>query len=51
MIEGVLQGVWKDLKNALSYDSGVAQRILVGALVYYLDERFSITDRRKLGWT
>jgi len=34
----------------LDYSQQDAEGILAGALAYYLDERFSITDGRKLGW-
>jgi len=50
MIQAVLQERWDELRETLGYDKQVAERILAGALAYFLDERFSITDGRKLGW-
>ena len=50
MIQAALQDRWLQLRKHLSYDKTDAERILAGALAYYLDERFSITDGRKLGW-
>ncbi len=50
MIQRVLQDRWLELGEELGYDKSDAERILAGALAYYLDERFSITDGRKLGW-
>ncbi len=50
MILAVLQDRWLELRKKLDYDQTDAERILAGALAYYLDERFSITDGRKLGW-
>ncbi len=50
MIQAVLQDRWLELRRELDYDKTDAERILAGALVDYLDERFGITDGRKLGW-
>lgn len=50
MIQAVLQDRWLELRRKLNYDNADAQHILAAALAYYLDERFSITDGRKLGW-
>jgi hypothetical protein len=50
MIQAALQDRWLELRRKLGYDTTDAERILAGALAYYLDERFSITDGRKLGW-
>lgn len=50
MIQATLQDRWIELRRNLDYDKTDAERILAGALAYYLDERFSITDGRKLGW-
>jgi hypothetical protein len=50
MIQAALQDRWLQLRRNLGYDKGDAERILAGALASYLDERFSITDGRKLGW-
>jgi len=50
MIQAVLQDRWLELRRKLKYEQSHAERILAGALAYYLDERFSISDGRKLGW-
>jgi hypothetical protein len=50
MIQATLQDRWLELRRKLGYEKTEAERILAGALAYYLDERFSITDGRKLGW-
>lgn len=50
MVQAGLQERWIELRRKLGYDKLDAERILAGALAYYLDERFSITDGRKLGW-
>jgi hypothetical protein len=39
-----------ELKNQLSYPQDRAKAILVGAVARYLDERFSVTNRARLGW-
>ncbi len=35
----------------LGYSQPEAEEILVGGLAYYLDERFSITNRKLLGFS
>lgn len=50
MIQAELQDRWLELRRTLGYEKADAERILAGSLAYYLDERFSITDGRKLGW-
>jgi hypothetical protein len=50
MIQAALQDRWLELRRNLGYDKTDAERILAKAIAYYLDERFSITDGRKLGW-
>ncbi len=35
----------------LNYPMTQAEEILAGAMALYLDERFTVTDRRRLGWT
>jgi len=50
VIQAILQDRWLELRRKLDYDNTDAERILAGALAYYLDGRFSITDGRKLGW-
>lgn len=51
MIKSVLHGRAKELTEALHYDRPIAEDVLAGALARYLDERFTVTDRRRLGWT
>lgn len=50
MIQAAIEGRWIELRDKLGYESNTAERILAGALGYYLDDRFSITDSGKLGW-
>lgn len=50
MIQAVLHDRWIELRDRLAYDQQDAEGILAGALAYYLDERFGITDGRKLCW-
>jgi hypothetical protein len=50
MVQAILQDRWFELLRNLSYDQPHAERILAGALAYCLDERFSVTDGKKLGW-
>jgi hypothetical protein len=48
-LDSVIVRCAQDL-TALDYEQGEAVRILSGALAAYLDERFSITNRRLLGF-
>ncbi|MFM7318301.1 MAG: hypothetical protein ACKO5E_15255 [bacterium] len=50
MIQEVLQDQWLYLRRKLDYTQSEAEPILAGAIAYYLDERFGITDGRRLGW-
>ncbi len=50
MIQAALQDRWRELRTQLGYDKVEAERILAEALAYYLDERFGVTDGRRLGW-
>jgi hypothetical protein len=50
MIQSALQDRWFELRRSLGYEKDAADRIMAGALASYLDERFTVTDRRKLGW-
>ena len=50
IIQSLLQDRWIELRRNLKYEKVDAERILGAAIAYYLDERFSITDGRKLGW-
>jgi hypothetical protein len=49
MIDDVLMGCNESFK-ALSYDEPAREKLLVGALAYYLDERFNITNSQLLGF-
>ncbi len=50
MIQSALQDRWFELRRNLGYEKDAADRIMAGALASYLDDRFTVTDRRKLGW-
>ncbi|WP_417398223.1 hypothetical protein [Gimesia chilikensis] len=50
MIQTGLQDHWLRLRRSLQYSKTEAESILAGALAYYLDEVFGITDGIKLGW-
>ncbi len=50
MIEAAIATVGEDLTRRLQYSDTDATEILGNALAYYLDERFSITTRRMLGF-
>lgn len=50
-ITQVLRTCANDLSMLLGYDRDEAEEILAGAIARYLDERFTVTDRRRLGWT
>lgn len=50
-IEQILRSVARDLIEKLEYSRPEAEEILAGALAQYLDDRFSVSDRRRLGWT
>ena len=49
-IKATLAKVAKESVEQLRYSRGEALDILTAALAEYLDERFSVTSRRKLGW-
>lgn len=49
MIHDVIRGRAIELMNSLGYTRDEAQEILARALAQYLDERFSVTNRRTLG--
>ena len=49
-IEEILVEMAHILTEKLHYDQKTAEQILTDALAYYLDERFSITYRRLLGF-
>jgi len=50
LIIGAIRGRARDLTRDLGYPEPRANKILGGALAIYLDDRFSITERRQLGW-
>jgi len=50
MIRGRLQKCGTDLTQKLGYNREDAETVLAGAIAYYLDERFSITNRKLLGF-
>jgi hypothetical protein len=50
MIVGAIRGRARELTHDLAYPEQEANVILSSALAIYLDERFSITDRRLLGF-
>jgi len=50
MIKWRLQKCGSDLTQKLNYTREEAETILAGAIAYYLDERFSITNRELLGF-
>jgi hypothetical protein len=49
-IKNALQEVGSRLTASLNYADEVAQQILGDAVAYYLDERFHITNRERLGF-
>jgi hypothetical protein len=51
LIVGAIRGRARELTRDLGYPEPRANKILGDALALYLDDRFSITERRQLGWT
>ncbi len=49
MVAAAISGRIYELKHQLDYDANEARKILVSALARYLDERFSVSNRRRLG--
>jgi hypothetical protein len=49
MIADAISGRAHELKDKLGYNEEEAKPILVQALARYLDERFSVSNRRRLG--
>lgn len=49
-ISAALGGVVEDLRKLLDYSPDEAEDIAAGAVSRYLDERFAVTDRIRLGW-
>lgn len=50
MTKAVIEWVAFNLTNQLDYEVAEAKSILAGSLAYYLDERYSLTSRRLLGF-
>jgi hypothetical protein len=50
MITDAIRGRAQELTGPLKYPQEEAKHILVAALARYLDERFSVSARRRLGW-
>lgn len=51
MIRQVLHDRATELTRKLQYDRDTAEVILAGAVAVYLDERFTVSMRQRLGWT
>ena len=49
MIEAALASCARQLADDLGYGRSTAEKILAGAVDIYLDERFSLTNRKLLG--
>jgi hypothetical protein len=49
MIADAISGRARELTGPLNYPEDEAKQILVTALARYLDERFSVSNRRRLG--
>jgi hypothetical protein len=49
-IKAALRAVGGQLTGSLEYSPETAQQILADAVAYYLDERFHITNRERLGF-
>lgn len=49
MVSDAISGRAFELRDGLAYEESVAKSILVRALTRYLDERFSVTSRKRLG--
>jgi len=50
MILEILRERLGELTDVLNYGQAAAESILADALAEYLDERFTVTDRRRMGW-
>ena len=51
MITKAISDRANELVDSLRYGKDEAREILSGAMARYLDERFTVTNRRRLGWT
>lgn len=50
MIVGIISARAGELVDVLHYGEAEAKAILAGAMAQYLDDRFTVTDRIRLGW-
>ena len=50
MIDGAIRGRAQELSKKLGYPRTAAEDILAAAIASYLDDRFSVSSRRELGW-
>jgi hypothetical protein len=50
LIADAISGRARELTGPLEYPQEEAKRILIAALARYLDDRFSVSARRRLGW-
>jgi hypothetical protein len=50
LIVDAIRGRALELTGLLNYSQEEAKRILVAALARYLDDRFTVSTRRRLGW-
>ncbi|MGO8673259.1 MAG: hypothetical protein ACLQVD_18105 [Capsulimonadaceae bacterium] len=50
MIDAIIRSKGHDLRFCLGYDLEPCEEILSGAIAQYLDERFSVSNRKLLGW-
>lgn len=50
MIRAAMAARWRQLREQLGYAQQDAEQILTEATAYYLDDRFSVTAGRRLGW-
>jgi hypothetical protein len=50
LIAGAISGRARELTGDLRYTQDEAKRILLAALARYLDDRFTVSTRRRLGW-
>jgi hypothetical protein len=51
LVETAIRAGALELTEGLHYPRGEAERILAGAIAQYLDERFSVSVGRAMGWT
>jgi hypothetical protein len=51
MVTNAISDQATQLVDWLKYNKDEAREILSGAMARYLDERFTVSSRRRLGWT